>query len=304
MSVVNLNTNPLISVIVITYNSSKFVLETLESVKAQTYQNIELIISDDCSTDTTIGLCETWLKKNKEYFVSSQLILATKNTGIPANCNRGLKTSKGTWIKYIAGDDTLNTNCIAVNVNYILKHKNHFFIQTLMSEYDTSIVPANFLQTNPNQSNFYKFELDSLEQFKVLIYENFVNAPALFMHKETLENVQGFNEAIRTIEDYPLLLKITKKGYKVYFLNENTVNYRLHKHSVRKQGKPYLTSSNVKDRLLIYKNYRKQYMNLYHRIGTVVKYKGLILLDKLGLNRDLFISKVAYNLLDVVYKKY
>ena len=70
-------------------------------------------------------------------------------------------------------------------------------------------------------------------------------------------------------------MKITKMGYKVYFLNENTVNYRWHNQSVRKQGKPYLTSSNIKDRLLIYKNYRKRYMNLYHRIGTVVKYKGL-----------------------------
>ena len=48
-----LNNKLLVSVPVITYNSSKFVLETLESIKAQTYQNVELIISDDCSTDST-----------------------------------------------------------------------------------------------------------------------------------------------------------------------------------------------------------------------------------------------------------
>lgn len=54
--------NPLVSVIVITYNSSKYVLETLNSVAAQTYDNIELIISDDCSKDNTVEICRNWLK--------------------------------------------------------------------------------------------------------------------------------------------------------------------------------------------------------------------------------------------------
>ncbi len=304
MSVRNLYKNPLVSIIIISYNSSNYILETLESAKIQTYQNIELIISDDCSTDNTVAVCEDWLIKNKEHFVSTQLLTVTKNTGIPANCNRGLKAAKGTWVKYIAGDDTLNANCILVNVNYILKHNNQFFVQTVMSEFKNKIEQKYFLQTNPNQSDLFKFELDSLGQFNELIKENFVNAPALFMHKETLVNVHGFDETIKTIEDYPLLLKITKRGFKVYFHNENTVNYRLHNFSVRKQGKPYLTSSSVRDRLLIYKKYRKQHMNVYHRIGTVVKYKGLILLDKLGLNKDMLISKVVYSMLDVVYKKY
>ena len=59
---------PLVSIIVITYNSSKYVLETLESAKAQTYENIELIISDDGSTDDTIKICKNWLEKNQDRF--------------------------------------------------------------------------------------------------------------------------------------------------------------------------------------------------------------------------------------------
>ncbi len=53
--------NPLVSIIVCTYNSSKYVLETLESAKEQTYQNVELIVSDDCSTDNTVELCRKWI---------------------------------------------------------------------------------------------------------------------------------------------------------------------------------------------------------------------------------------------------
>ena len=103
--------NPLVSIIVITYNSSKYVLETLESAKAQTYQNIELIVSDDCSTDNTVEICHNWIEQNKERFVRTELITVEKNTGIAPNCNRGVKAAKGEWVKLIAGDDVLHQNC-------------------------------------------------------------------------------------------------------------------------------------------------------------------------------------------------
>lgn len=72
--------NPLVSIIVITYNSAKYVLETLESAKAQTYQNIKLIVSDDCSTDNKIEICRKWLEKNKGRFVRTELITVEQNT--------------------------------------------------------------------------------------------------------------------------------------------------------------------------------------------------------------------------------
>ena len=59
-------TSPLISILVISYNSSKFIIDTLESIKKQSYNNIELIVSDDYSTDNTIELVTNWLKLNKK----------------------------------------------------------------------------------------------------------------------------------------------------------------------------------------------------------------------------------------------
>ena len=93
---------PLVSIKVATYNSRKFVIETLESSKAQTYPNIELIISDDCSSDDTVALCQGWLAKNKGKFVNTQIITVPENTGIPANCNRCINASRQDWIKFIA----------------------------------------------------------------------------------------------------------------------------------------------------------------------------------------------------------
>ena len=90
---------PLVSIIVVTYNSSKYVLETLESVRKQTYQNIELIITDDCSLDDTLEICNEWVEGNKKRFVRTNIVTVEKNTGIPSNCNRGIKKSTGKWIK-------------------------------------------------------------------------------------------------------------------------------------------------------------------------------------------------------------
>ena len=79
---------PLVSIVIITYKSSAYVLETLESAKAQTYRNIELIVTDDCSPDNTVEICKDWIENNKDCFVRTELITVPENTGISLNCNR------------------------------------------------------------------------------------------------------------------------------------------------------------------------------------------------------------------------
>lgn len=68
-----INSTPLVTIAVVTYNSSQTILETLESVKEQTYKNIELIISDDCSSDNTTDICQKWLQKNAIFFSNVQI---------------------------------------------------------------------------------------------------------------------------------------------------------------------------------------------------------------------------------------
>ena len=87
--------NPLVSVVVITYNSSKYILECLDSIYNQTYQKIELIISDDCSKDNTVEICRDWLAVNDDRFLGTNLVLSEINTGVSANCNRGVHVSHG-----------------------------------------------------------------------------------------------------------------------------------------------------------------------------------------------------------------
>ena len=112
----------LVSIIIATYNSSSFVVETLESIVKQTWEKLELIITDDCSGDNTVELCQAWLKNNRERFIYAQILTFERNTGVAANANRGLYVAKGKWIKFLAADDTLKTNCIEDNILWTISH--------------------------------------------------------------------------------------------------------------------------------------------------------------------------------------
>lgn len=220
--------NPLISIIVVSYNSSKYVLETLESAKAQTYQNIELIISDDCSTDNTVEICREWIDKNKERFVRTELITVPENTGIPANCNRGVRAAQGEWVKLIAGDDALMEAGIEDYVAFINKTK------------EAQIICANVIKFNSEKEEkteiqnwkFFKKDISANEQYKFLLRSNRVLASGVFIKKELILQVGCFDEYFPLIEDYPMWLKITKMGIKIYPFNNATIKYRLSENGI------------------------------------------------------------------------
>ena len=124
---------PLVSVVVISYNASKSIIETLDSIKSQTYSPLELIIADDCSKDDTAIKCKDWLTVNQGRFVRSKLIVNEENKGISANFNIGIQASTGEWIK-IFGDDILLPDAIEKNVAFaiekdcdiVFSRMNHF----------------------------------------------------------------------------------------------------------------------------------------------------------------------------------
>jgi alpha-1,3-rhamnosyltransferase len=218
---------PLVSIIVITYNSSKYVLETLESAKAQTYQNIELIVSDDCSTDNTVEICREWIEKNKERFVRTELITAEKNTGIPANCNRGVRAAQGEWVKFIAGDDILDKKCIENNIVYILKNTSAeiIFSQVLLFKDEIKNSKNSIIYPLEDETNFFSY--DACDQYKKLLTRNFVwSAPSSFIKTDTIKRLRLFNEKYKSIEDYPFWLKATKSNIKLYFFPLVTAYYR------------------------------------------------------------------------------
>ncbi len=214
---------PLVSVVVITYNSSKYILECLDSIYKQTYQNIELIITDDCSKDDTVEICRRWLLENKERFVRTELITVEKNTGTSANCNRGIIVSSGDWIKLIAGDDKLLPDCISDNVQFVNINDDANIVFS-------KIEPMGCIMDGFNISNYNPgplFRALSHRQIRIVLCErNFLPAPTSFMRKSVWSDLNGYNEDIPFIEDWPMWMKATQMGCKLSFLDKTTVAYR------------------------------------------------------------------------------
>lgn len=214
---------PLVTIIIITFNSSKYVLDTLESAKAQTWENIELIVTDDCSVDNTLYVCAEWIEKNKNRFTRTELITVEKNTGIVPNLNRGLYAAKGEWIKFIAGDDMLFNNCIKRMCEEVNQYPE---IEILFSNVSVNGVnkPVKYL------SDF--FSLESKEQYLNLLKGNFLPAPAFLIKSATLKQLNGFDEQFPFLDDYPLFIKILKAGKKLSYVNDYLVFYRDNNDSV------------------------------------------------------------------------
>ena len=266
---------PLVSIIVVTYNSSKYVLETLESVRKQTYQNIELIITDDCSLDNTLEICNEWVERNKKRFVRTNIITVEKNTGIPSNCNRGVKNSDGQWIKLIAGDDMLFNTCIEDNLKYIADNPTAKFIISELLEINDDGLFINNENEKKRKDNMLKFFFHAKTAEKQLKayarWPVFLNAPTHFINKQLLEDIDYFDEEYRIFEDMPLIYRVNSNNTIIHFLNKPTVKYRIHDSAISRK-----VSNNVnrdKEVLLVFKKYRQEHLSKFNLIDLSIYYE-------------------------------
>jgi glycosyltransferase involved in cell wall biosynthesis len=294
-------TKMLVSIVVITYNSAKYVLETLESAKVQTFQNIELIISDDCSTDNTVKICRKWIEKYKERFIRTELITAEKNTGIPANCNRGVKAANGKWIKLIAGDDILDKSCVINFLNYTFNNPDASIISSSIQLFANTFAEENFGKViNPEEVMFFYKDTSAYQQYNMLLRMNYVHGPSTMIKKAAIMDVGGFDEKYQLLEDYPMFLKLTKAGYKIYALNKVTVYYRRHNSTVLIHvGNTIFSNFYLKIRTFdldyIYPN-----ITVAERIAKNLEYSRLRLFDWLGLNKETFFCKLLFEVTNIL----
>lgn len=223
---------PLVSVCIVTYNSSEFIVEALDSVFEQTYQNIELIVSDDCSKDNTVEVCREWIASHAQRFVHAEVLTVEKNTGVSANCNRAIRKGTGELVKLFAGDDKLLPNCIEDNVCYLLEHKDADLLFSDMKVFGQGQDGTNVISPAIYFRHFTKNE------FKLwhLVYSG-LPAPTCFMRREVYNRLGGYDETIAFMEDKPFWVKAIWAGCNLQYLDITTVQYRVNPNALSQTKK-------------------------------------------------------------------
>lgn len=112
----------LVSIITPTWNCARFICETIRSVQAQTYQNWELIISDDCSTDNTTEVIAPYLAADSRI----KYICNSKNSGAAITRNNALKRAQGKWIAFLDSDDLWMPDKLEKQVEFMNRNDYHF----------------------------------------------------------------------------------------------------------------------------------------------------------------------------------
>jgi glycosyltransferase involved in cell wall biosynthesis len=192
--------NPLVSIIVPTFNRADLIKSTLDSVIAQTYGDWECILVDDQSTDETFGILEAYARRDKRIKVFGRV---HKPKGAPACRNVGLKEASGDLIIYLDSDDLLAPYSLSQRVNLFTKYPQNDFIVFNAFLFNETPGDAEFLWNEENdEQDIDRFlRLDALWQTTGPIYK-----------KSFLIEMKGFREDLLFWQDFDLHLRCLFSG--------------------------------------------------------------------------------------------
>lgn len=137
--------NELVSIITPSYNTAKFIGKTIESVQAQTYQNWEMIIVDDCSTDNTDDVVAGYMSDKRIKYIKNE-----KNSGAAVSRNQALREVKGKWIAFLDSDDLWSSKKLEKQISFMEQNGYHFSY-TNYEEIDEQDQPLGVKVTGPKK---------------------------------------------------------------------------------------------------------------------------------------------------------
>ncbi|WP_293132070.1 glycosyltransferase family 2 protein [Microcoleus sp. bin38.metabat.b11b12b14.051] len=212
----NLN-QPLISVIIPAYNAEEFIAKTLDSVLSQTYQNIEILVVNDGSTDTTAEIVESFAQKDRRI-----ILLQQSNAGVAAARNLAIQKSQGEYIAPIDADDIWYPQNLEKQVECLIE-----------SEPSVGVVYSWSVDINEQDlltGGFYNSTIAG-EVYTALVYKYFIgNASSSLIRRACFEKIGGYNcqfklENAQGCEDWELHLRIAEH-YEFQVVPEYLVGYR------------------------------------------------------------------------------
>ena len=221
--------NPLVSVVVTTYNQAPYIHQALQSVFDQTYPNFEVIVVDDGSTDDT----PTKLGP----FMDRIVYVRHENRGIAASRNAGIQKAKGEFIALLDGDDLWEREKLSVQVAAAQQYPHSGLTVVDGIEFDETGILRQSVIAVPHAKNFLSSSEDvyvSGPCYRLLVEGNFIfTTSQVMIPVRVLESVGLSDTKFRLASDYDLYLRIAAK-YHVTFVKLPLVRHR--HHSARASG--------------------------------------------------------------------
>ena len=222
--------NPLVSVIIPSYNHEKYIEETILSVVNQSYTNIELIVIDDGSIDESPNIIEK-LSKQYRFFYERH-----NNIGLPKTLNKAIKYAKGEYVSICASDDiffpdkieVLMKQLIELDESYCMVCGDAMFIGNQGEDIEKVQNDKLFKTFIDYYSyGFKEFNLKKeFGQYKTFLLCNYIPAMSVVIRKQNLYDVGLFDENI-ILEDWNMWLKLSK-NWKFKYIDSVVAKYRLH----------------------------------------------------------------------------
>lgn len=240
--------NPLISIVTPTYNAAKYISETIHSVKQQIYQNWEMILVDDCSTDETREIIWREIKYDDRF----HLIELTKNGGPSIARNKAIEHAKGDYLAFLDSDDLWLPQKLEKQVAFMMKNKLAF-----------SFTKYRMMTEEGIQTNF-TVSVPQKISYKHLLKNTTIGTLTVMLDKRKVGNVQMVDDR-EISEDFALWLSILGKGFQAYGLDEELALYRKCEQS--------LSSNKLHSAKKTWNTYRKmEKINFLHALWYFTNY--------------------------------
>lgn len=254
---------PLVSVITATFNSEAYLGETIKSVISQTYENIEYIIIDGCSTDSTLDI----IRKYDDKIASWR---SEPDQNMYDAINKGIALSNGDIIAVLNSDDKYyDPGTIEFVVEMFSKHPN---IDGLYGD---------LIKLYREHTQYKRLFQVNYEKYLLSRKGTFIPHITLFIKRASLQNIGPYNTRYNYAADYDFILRCLKNA-KLKYINSPLAFFRLHSKSITASGKIY------QEKLSILKDHHiERYNRAYAFLTYTYLWAKYVLLNLLNIRRDI-----------------
>lgn len=203
---------PKVSIVLPIYNGQKYIRKSIESIIGQTFEDWELIVVNDCSTDNTEEIVKNYIKKDSRI----KLVSNSVNQKLPNSLNIGFQYAKGNYLTWTSDDNIYLPNAIDKMVRYLDKNNNAYMVCAGMEYIDENDTPIG---------KHVKYDNTNMLLNNVL--------GACFMYrKKVMEIIGGYDASQFLVEDYDYWLRILFRFGSIHYIDECLYLYRKHNESL------------------------------------------------------------------------